>query len=91
MEKNNEQKSPIYIIDSEKSQIVFDTDFIWIDDEGFLCVDLTKQNFGLKIKYEKVTKIMREVGRKRQVGLLKIDKENINEMGDDNVAEKRDD
>lgn len=81
-------KSPILTISKDKTEITFDTQYISIDSEGFLCIDMTKLPFGLKIKRQRIEEITKVVGKKKKIELIKVDNEQSEEKNDNDKKEE---
>jgi hypothetical protein len=66
-------KNPIITISKDKTEITFDTQYISVDNEGYLCIDMTKLPFGLKIKRQRIEEITKVVAKKKKIEMIKVD------------------
>lgn len=70
---NNERaNTPIITFNKDKTEITFDTKYIWLDEEGSLCIDMTKLPYGLKVKRQ-VT--IQAVAKQIKIEMIKVDNE----------------
>lgn len=68
-------KNPTITLSQDKTEITFDTKYIWIDEENFLCIDMTKLPYGLKIKRQRTEEITKVVAKHKKIEMIKVDNE----------------
>jgi hypothetical protein len=81
---DEQARSPIVTFNKDKTEITFDTKYISIDSEGFLCIDMTKLPYGLKIKRMRIEEITKVVAKKKKIEMIKVDNDLAEKNGDEN-------